>query len=81
MKYELWHSSAEGSYMLLDAGDRSNDHAKAVDQKVVWTTEADSYEQAKQNQYDHLGWGKYTPGAHPFDYPPAASQQRWLTRS
>ncbi len=57
--------------MLLYAGDRSNDHVKPADAKVVWTTEAGSYEQAVQNQYDYLSWGKYNPPeGEAMDYPP-----------
>ena len=72
MKYELWYSASESSYMLLYEGDTASDKFKGRDSKVIWTVEADTYELALQKRNDFLGWGKYESGGlPPFDYPPS----------
>jgi hypothetical protein len=73
VKYELWQSECEStvSYMLLYEGDTASDHVKDPGSKVIWTCEADSYEEALQKRNDFLGWGEYKSSGLPFDYPPA----------
>ncbi len=29
--------------------------------KLIWTTEAEGYNEAYQKYYDFMDWGKYTP--------------------
>ena len=70
MRYELWYSASTSSYALLYEGDTSSDHVKEPDAKVVWTVEADTYEEALQKRNDFLGWGEYKSDDLPFDYPP-----------
>jgi hypothetical protein len=40
------------------------------DAKVIFTCEADTYEEALQMQYDFLGWAEYKSSGYLFDYPP-----------
>jgi len=70
VKYELWYSESECSYMLLYEGDTASDGLKEPDHKVIWAVEADTYEQALQKRNDFLGWGEYRKADVPFDYPP-----------
>lgn len=70
MKYELWYSESKGTYMLLFEGDTASDRSKEADAKVVWTVEAETYEEARQRRNDYLGWGEYKSGGDLFDYPP-----------
>jgi hypothetical protein len=71
LKYELWHSVSASSYMLLFEGDTASEHVKDPDSTVIWTCEAETYEEALQKRNDHLGWGVYRGSGIPFDYPPA----------
>jgi hypothetical protein len=70
MRYELWYSESASSYALLYEGDTVSDHLKEPDAKVIWTVEADTYEEALQKRNDFLGWGEYKSGGILFDYPP-----------
>jgi hypothetical protein len=54
VKYELWHSASERSYILLLEGNRSADELKAPDARVIWTVEAYSYKDALQKRNDFL---------------------------
>jgi hypothetical protein len=70
MKFELWRSESESSYMLLLEGDAASDHVKPEDAKVVWTIEASTYEEALEKRNEFLGWGEYKRMEIPYDYPP-----------
>ena len=59
MKYELWNAASASSYMLLFEGDTASDHVKEPDAKVIWTVEAETYEEALQKRNDFLGWGEF----------------------
>jgi phage terminase small subunit len=67
MKYELWankdrtnlsffgveYSNYEQNLQLLkEEGDEF---------EVIWTTEAETYNEAMQKYYDFMDWGKYKP--------------------
>jgi hypothetical protein len=69
MKYELWHSESECSYTLLKEGDRSAEHLKEADARVICVVEAETYEEALQKRNDFLGWGEYKSNGLVFDYP------------
>jgi len=59
MKYELWHCQ-DGHYSFFAV---DNDSARKMldpDDRLIWTVEAQSWEEASQAQYDYLGWGKYS---------------------
>ena len=76
MKFELWHSESESSYALLYEGDTASDHLKPLDSRVIWTCEADTYEEALQKRNDFLGWGEYRPSEFTFDYPPSSTKSK-----
>lgn len=80
MKYELWHSETDRTYMLLFEGDTGSDRSKEPDAKVVWTVEADTYEEALQKRNDYLGWGEYKSGGLLYDYPPRMRSMPLLAR-
>jgi len=75
MKYELWHSESASSYMLLYEGDTASDHVKDPDSRVIWSCEAETYEEALHKRNDYLGWGENRSGGTPFDYPPAGRRR------
>jgi hypothetical protein len=63
MKYELWHGQ-DGHYSFFAV---DNDSARKMldpDDRLIWTVEAQSWEEASQAQYDYLGWGEYRPFEH-----------------
>jgi hypothetical protein len=70
MRYELWYSESASSYGLLYEGDTASDHLKEPDAKVIWTVEAEKYEDALQKRNDFLGWDEYKSQGILFDYPP-----------
>lgn len=70
MRYELWYSESESSCALLHEGGIASDHLKEPDAKVIWTVEAETYEEALQKRNDFLGWGEYKSCGVPYDYPP-----------
>ena len=67
MKYELWANKDKSNLtffgvehpnyqqnlqMLKDEDD---------DFELIWTTEAETYNEAMQKYYDFMDWGKYKP--------------------
>ena len=58
--YELWQS-ADGSYAFFDANE--NDVRDRLDDtaKLLWTVEADSWEEAQAKKHEYLGWEPYKP--------------------
>lgn len=54
MKYELWYSKSEGSYVLFLTGNRSADQLVKTDAQVIWTVEAVTYKEALQKGDDFL---------------------------
>ncbi len=69
MTYDLWRTDAEMSWSLLYRGDDANTSRLPSDARIVWTCEADTYEEALQKRNDFLGWGPYKRADFPFDYP------------
>ena len=74
MKYVLWHSASESSYTFIHEGDATSDHFRPQDARVIWTVDADTYEEALQKRNDFLGWGEYKTGGLTFDYPPPSKR-------
>lgn len=66
MKYALWHSRDGNSdiYTLL-AVDETHDGAKNAalepGAKIIRTFEADTWEKARRQQHEYLGWEPYKP--------------------
>lgn len=50
MKYELWHSPSEQSAVLLHEDDRASAALKAADARVIWSVEAESYQEALEQR-------------------------------
>ena len=63
MKYELWHSHDRGSdvYTLLPAGAQREQTLLEPNAKVIWTIDAESWNEACQKQHEFLGWEPYKP--------------------
>ena len=59
-KYELWYSEEDGYSFFPE----SNNGARAIlpsDAKLIWTTEAFTWEEAQIKKHEFLGWEKYKP--------------------
>ncbi|HYR29814.1 MAG TPA: hypothetical protein VEU30_15195, partial [Thermoanaerobaculia bacterium] len=54
MKYELWYSPSEMAGVLLHESDRSSSHFKASDAVVIWSVEAETYQEACQKRDEYL---------------------------
>jgi hypothetical protein len=54
VKYELWYSNSEHTAVLLGEADRSSHQLKARDAQVIWTVEADTYQEAMQKRDEFL---------------------------
>jgi hypothetical protein len=63
MKYELWHSRDGQSdiYTLLAVGASRDRSLPEPDARVVWTVEADTWDDACRQQHEFLGWEPYKP--------------------
>ena len=61
MKYELWYSELSGSGVLLAEGDQAWDHLKGPDAKVVWSGEADSYDEARAKRDEFCARSGFQP--------------------
>lgn len=65
MKYELWESIEGGGYSFFPADNASARALLEPDDRLIWTVEANSWEEASQAQYNYLGWGQYKPMSNP----------------
>ena len=54
MKYELWYSPSEMAAVLLHESDRSSSQLKAPDATVIWSVEADTYQEACQKRDEYF---------------------------
>lgn len=54
MKYELWYSPSEKDAVLLHESDRSSSQLKASDATVIWSVEAETYQEARQKRDEYL---------------------------
>lgn len=68
-RFELWASEEQGSLQLLWDGDERNKAQLPFDAKVIFSCTADTYEEAKQQQHDFLGWEPYDSGGTTWEYP------------
>ena len=59
MRYELWHSTSESCYTFFPETQRPTD--LPTDATLLWTTEADTWEEAQRQKQEFLGWEPYVP--------------------
>lgn len=64
MKYELWQS-LDGDYSFFPTDNVSAKALLEPDDTLIWSVEANSWEEACQAQYTYLGWGQYKPMPNP----------------
>ncbi|BCM89999.1 hypothetical protein IAD21_01850 [Abditibacteriota bacterium] len=59
--FELWRSEDGGQDSFFPSSISTEERAKQLspDSKLIWTTEAESWNEAQQNRYDFMGWGHY----------------------
>jgi hypothetical protein len=58
-RFELWKEPDGFSFFPSD-----NDSARAAlepDAKLIWTVEAESWEEASKRKNEYLGWEEYRP--------------------
>ena len=60
-RFELWRSEVEGSDSFFPAPKTAEERVRHLppDAKLLWTTEAASWNEAQQKRYDFMGWGRY----------------------
>lgn len=54
VKFELWYSPSEQAGVLLHESDRSSSQLKASDATVIWSVEAENYQEARQKRDEYL---------------------------
>ena len=61
----MWKSDSNGkslSFILTEAPNyEQNIQMLKPNAELIWTTEAENYNEAHQKYYDYMGWGKYKP--------------------
>jgi len=57
MRYELWHSESDGCHTFFPANQNPADLPE--DAYLVWTVEAESWEEAQTAMHDYRGWEPY----------------------
>ncbi|OLP19742.1 hypothetical protein BST81_04200 [Leptolyngbya sp. 'hensonii'] len=62
--YELWRSK-DGSYDFFPTSNQTARALLDVEAELIQTFEAESWEAARQKQYEFLGWGNYHPDSDP----------------
>jgi hypothetical protein len=65
MKWELWLSESQSSYSMIPVSG-TDDEALArrhlePDAKIIFTVDAETWDEAAQARNDFLGWGPYVP--------------------
>ncbi|MGA1283433.1 MAG: hypothetical protein ACO34J_05125 [Prochlorothrix sp.] len=63
--YQDTDPEVEGSYAFFPADNVSARALLEPDDRLIWTVEANSWEEASQAQYRYLGWGHYHPMPNP----------------
>ena len=60
-RYELWRSEdgLRDSFFEAGTGDETNYQLLDSDARLIWTCEADSWDEAQQKRYDFMDWGTY----------------------
>lgn len=61
MIYELWKDKTDSSYSFFPETNTKARSFAEKDSVLVWTVEADSWEEACKIQYKYLAWGAYKP--------------------
>ena len=66
MKYELWADKDKTNLSFFGVGDSYDQILQMLkdeedELELIWTTEAETYNEAMQNYYDFMDWGKYKP--------------------
>lgn len=63
MIYELWRNpdGIEQAFFAVDENYEACRNLNPPDSVLVWTIEADSYDEAMSLYYEHMDWGQYKP--------------------
>ena len=60
MKYELWYSESDSSYAFFASGHKDRAGCFEPDAKMIWTVEADTWDEAKRKKDAFLGWADHS---------------------
>ena len=60
MIYELWHSQTAGCHTFFPSGSAAADQLEP-DAVLIWTTDAESWEEAQRQKHEFLGWEPDVP--------------------
>ncbi len=58
-RYELWKD--ENSYSFFPKDNESAKNLLSAEASLIWTVDADSWEEANRMKNEYLGWETYTP--------------------
>jgi hypothetical protein len=65
MKYELWRSEDDlgGELTFFPVNETYERQTQLLEPgaELIWTVEADSYNEAMRLYYEHMDWGPYKP--------------------
>jgi hypothetical protein len=67
MKWELWENKDKTNFSFLGVEYPNYEQNLQIlkdeddDFELIWTTEAETYNEAMQKYYDFMDWGKYKP--------------------
>lgn len=59
MRYELWQD--KGGYTFFPENNNTARNLLLADAELIWTVEADSFEEAQTKKHEYLGWEPYQP--------------------
>jgi hypothetical protein len=60
-RWELWAADSGHDLSFFPVGNESARRLLRPDANLVWTVEADSYDDAMTKYYEHMGWAPYRP--------------------
>ena len=65
MKYELWKYVDDAESLTFVEVNENYAHSLKIlvepGAELIWTVEAETYNEAMQLYYDHMDWGTYKP--------------------
>jgi hypothetical protein len=59
LRYELWED--ESGVSFFPASDITFRNLLSPTAKLIWSCEAESWEEAQSKKHQYLGWGPYVP--------------------
>lgn len=61
MQFQLWHSPSANAFTFVPAEPPPALSLIEDDARLMWTVEADSWDEAQAKKHEFLGWEPYVP--------------------